>query len=296
MRSMFSHASAVLKFRIGLSPYDKPSIALFESFIHSFNCHISFWHTYSYEHLRIQVKILENKLESLGGKVITEITNLRKNLDTDGFLPCAQSIFSWNNSSIARTAPARPASSPVAPPRNTKSIGPKTHSFVSHTASLQNGSSSSASEDLIKWWYYAFIYFPHQPLMFIHSLFIPSTKCHIDEILCTNNAILINKRMNLYWNLCYGRVSSVILVSTFKLWQTSLTILEVQRAHMTEVIGRADVFFGQFLFPRQGGVGARPIPASTNVICWLTAVSLFQHTRLRRITILESLRLVKTAS
>jgi len=66
----------------------------------------------SFEHLRIQVKILESKLESLGGK----------------------SIFKWNSNSLSSSQ------CPPVPPRRAKQIIPNTQTENAHT-----------SEDLIKW-------------------------------------------------------------------------------------------------------------------------------------------------
>jgi len=112
----------------------------------------------SIEHLRIQVKILENKLESLGGKVHTsKLITVYLNKLSCFLLNILQSIFSWNNTSLSKSETE--LFPPIAPPR-TKSVGPKTNTFVSHMPSLekasannhqdQNGNSGLA-EDLIRW-------------------------------------------------------------------------------------------------------------------------------------------------
>lgn len=100
----------------------------------------------SYEHLRIQVKILESKLESLGGK----------------------SIFKWNTASSCTptgtlkyptnsVAPVLPAIPILPTPPARKRIGPKAKTFVSHmaddapeTGSLKSDS-NGADQDLIRW-------------------------------------------------------------------------------------------------------------------------------------------------
>lgn len=93
------------------------------------------FYLHSIEHLRLQLKILESKLESLGGKV-TKVIKVVLSRDKLVFF---QSISMWNKS-----VPVRPA-----PPLPEKSIGPSSSSFRSHLAT--GAPSGSSDQDLIIW-------------------------------------------------------------------------------------------------------------------------------------------------
>ncbi len=114
--------------------------------------------------MRIQVKILESKLESLGGKVSLKGQILRENAVK--IIKSVQSIFKWNTtSSASSTTPSsvfkQPSNSaiPALPtPPARKRIGPKAKTFVSHMSDENPlpinsfiSDNKQPDQDLIKW-------------------------------------------------------------------------------------------------------------------------------------------------
>ncbi|EFX81319.1 hypothetical protein DAPPUDRAFT_303400 [Daphnia pulex] len=98
----------------------------------------------SYEHLRIQVKILESKLESLGGKSIFKWSTTSSSSSTT-----PSSVFTQPSNSAVPALPTPPAR---------KRIGPKAKTFVSHMSDENPlpinsfiSDNKQPDQDLIKW-------------------------------------------------------------------------------------------------------------------------------------------------